>query len=61
MREPPNREDPKPTPPTRPDNDECCHSSCEPCIFDLYEDALDRYRAQLSAWIERHPQQKPRP
>jgi hypothetical protein len=24
-----------------------------PCVFDLYEDAMDRYRAELKAWQER--------
>jgi hypothetical protein len=39
-----------PTPPKRPGNDECCHSGCDPCVFELYEDALERYRVELSAW-----------
>ncbi|HEY8098598.1 MAG TPA: oxidoreductase-like domain-containing protein [Methylobacter sp.] len=39
-----------PIAPVRPDNDECCHSGCEPCIFELYEEALERYRVELKAW-----------
>lgn len=36
--------------PQRPGNDECCHSGCEPCIFDLYEMEMERYRAALKEW-----------
>jgi hypothetical protein len=46
--------DPRPTPPERPSPDECCHSGCHPCVFDLYQDALDRYEQQLRAWEARH-------
>ena len=43
-------DDPRPTPPERPLLDDCCHSGCHPCVFDLYEEALDRYEVQLHAW-----------
>ncbi|MFP6561452.1 oxidoreductase-like domain-containing protein [Paraburkholderia sp. B3] len=46
-------DDPRPEPPERPDNDACCHSGCDPCIFDLYDEALDRWRAELAAWEAR--------
>lgn len=39
-----------PVPPVRPDNDECCRSGCDPCIFDLYALEMERYRAALAAW-----------
>jgi hypothetical protein len=32
--------------PTRPHDDECCRRGCDPCIFDYYESALER-------WMER--------
>ncbi|HTH60024.1 MAG TPA: oxidoreductase-like domain-containing protein [Paraburkholderia sp.] len=51
-------DDPRPQPPVRPDDDECCHSGCTPCVFDLYEDALDRYRAALAAWEARDAQRR---
>jgi hypothetical protein len=46
-------DDPPPVPPTRPSNDDCCRGASDPCIFDVYEDALERYRAELRAWQER--------
>jgi len=51
--EPASNDDPRPTAPERPDPDECCRSACDPCIFDLHEDAMDRYREQLRAWLAR--------
>jgi hypothetical protein len=42
----------RPVPPIQPDLDDCCNSGCNPCIFDLYQDALERYRADLKAWEE---------
>jgi hypothetical protein len=50
--------DPRPVPPVRPSPDDCCKGSCDPCIFDLYDDALDRYRSDLQAWEERQAQRK---
>ena len=45
--------DPPPVPPVRPSREDCCQGSCDPCIFDVYEDTLDRYRADLKAWQDR--------
>ncbi|HEX5863714.1 MAG TPA: oxidoreductase-like domain-containing protein [Casimicrobiaceae bacterium] len=45
-------DDTPPMPPVCPGNDECCRGACDPCIFDVYEDALERYRADLRAWRE---------
>jgi len=33
-------------PPQRPKQEECCERGCEPCIFDYYEIALQRWLAQ---------------
>jgi len=45
--------DPRPVPPERPSREDCCKGSCDPCIFDVYDDALDRYQSELQAWEER--------
>ncbi|NPT35601.1 hypothetical protein GNZ11_13915 [Paraburkholderia xenovorans] len=43
-------DDPQPAPPVQPDLDDCCHSGCNPCVFDRYDEALERYRTALAAW-----------
>ena len=48
-------DDPAPQPPQRPDSDDCCRSGCVPCVFDLYAEAMERYRIELKAWQRRHP------
>ena len=48
-----HKDDPRPTPPERPDDSECCRSGCDPCIFDLYQQELEQYRAKLKAWEAR--------
>jgi len=55
MSEPPHadRGDPPPAPPRAPDAGDCCESGCEPCIYDLYWDAVARYEAALEAWKQR--------
>lgn len=42
--------DPKPEPPREPEPGECCQSGCEPCVFDHYWDALERYERALREW-----------
>jgi hypothetical protein len=34
---------------------DCCGNGCDPCIFDLYEEARQHYREALAAWRARHP------
>jgi hypothetical protein len=41
---------PRPVPPVRPELEDCCRSGCTPCVFDLYEEALERYEKALAAW-----------
>lgn len=48
--------DPMPTPPPPPDFDACCGNGCDPCIFDLHDLEMDKYRQALRAWKERHPE-----
>jgi len=45
--------DPPPIPPTEPRPEECCRTGCDPCIYDLYMDELDRYERERSAWEAR--------
>ncbi|BDU22394.1 hypothetical protein DYGSA30_38510 [Dyella sp. GSA-30] len=47
--------DPPPKPPVEPDAGDCCGEGCVPCIFDIYETALQRYRDELAQWQLRHP------
>ena len=47
------QESPRPVAPTQPALEDCCRSGCTPCIFDLYEDDMERYRARLAAWEAR--------
>lgn len=43
----------RPQPPVAPALEDCCRSGCNPCVFDLYEDALERYERALAAWEAR--------
>jgi hypothetical protein len=51
-------DDPVPQPPERPGLEDCCRSGCVPCVFDLYEEAMERYRIELKAWEDRHMKHK---
>lgn len=46
-------EETKPTPPIEPEADECCGSGCVRCVFDIHEEATDRYREALAIWQKR--------
>ncbi len=43
---PPDAKD-VPQPPERPDPMSCCGRGCSPCIFDYYDDAMDRWRGRI--------------
>ncbi|HKU88056.1 MAG TPA: oxidoreductase-like domain-containing protein [Casimicrobiaceae bacterium] len=44
---------PPPVPPVRPAPEDCCNGGCARCVFDLYDDAMERYRIELAAWRAR--------
>ena len=48
-------DDPLPHRPEEPDAADCCGEGCVRCVYDVYEDALERYEAALAAWRTRHP------
>jgi hypothetical protein len=45
--------DPPPLEPPRPEDYECCGNGCEPCVFDLHAQAVDRWRSEMKAWRAR--------
>jgi len=47
-------DDPRPVPPARPDPEDCCGGGCSPCIFEQYDEAMERYEQALERWSERH-------
>jgi hypothetical protein len=47
------KDDPQPVPPVQPELEDCCHSGCNPCVFDLYDEALERYQSALAEWQAR--------
>ncbi|MGH8635755.1 MAG: oxidoreductase-like domain-containing protein [Burkholderiales bacterium] len=44
-----------PIAPREPDPEECCGSGCALCVFDRYQQALERYHEQLRMWQAAHP------
>jgi hypothetical protein len=48
-----------PLPPREPDPEEWCGSGCSPCVFDRYQEALERYQERMRAWRAAHPAEAP--
>jgi len=40
--------DPRPQPPEPPEPSDCCQSGCIPCVYDLYDEARERYQEALA-------------
>jgi hypothetical protein len=51
--------DPPPRKPVEPDAEDCCGEGCVRCIYDIYDEKLERYREALAAWQARHPDSTP--
>ena len=51
--------DPRPEPPREPEAWECCQSGCDPCVFDRYWEALERYERALHEWNLRQRRSQP--
>jgi Oxidoreductase-like protein, N-terminal len=48
-------------PPREPAPEECCGKGCTPCVFDVYGEALERYRAELKKFLEEDARAKAKP
>lgn len=46
---------PRPVPPVQPALEDCCRSGCTPCVFDLYEKAIELYERELATWQSAGP------
>lgn len=46
--------DPPPQRPREPDPCECCQSGCDPCVYDRYWEAMERYEQALRDWEARN-------
>ncbi len=45
--------DPKPQRPPEPDAADCCGEGCVRCVYDVHDEALERYELALAAWHAR--------
>ena len=48
-------DDPRPLRPVEPDAADCCGEGCVRCVFDIYEQKVERYEKALAQWQARHP------
>lgn len=42
-----------PVPPPEPDAADCCGEGCVRCIYDVYDEKVERYREALERWRAR--------
>ncbi|WP_348674615.1 oxidoreductase-like domain-containing protein [uncultured Abyssibacter sp.] len=49
-------EQPRPQPPEKPLDSDCCETGCDPCVWDMYSDQVRAYERALKAWQERNPE-----
>jgi hypothetical protein len=50
MNDTPATDDTEPQRPREPEQWECCQSGCDPCVYDAYWEAVERYETALEAW-----------
>jgi hypothetical protein len=50
--------DPPPTPPEKPLPMDCCGGGCAMCVMDVYDEAMQRYAAELAEWEARNNPRK---
>jgi hypothetical protein len=43
-------DEPPPVMPAEPEAGACCQSGCDPCVYDIYWAAMDRYEQALAGW-----------
>lgn len=41
-----------PSPPEKPQAEECCERGCEKCVFDYYEEAFRRWQDRVARILE---------
>jgi len=51
----------KPVAPREPLPEECCGKGCTPCVFDVYAEALERYKAELKKVLEEDDRARAKP
>lgn len=42
------REPGLPAPPQPPEPEDCCGSGCDPCVYELYDEALERWERRVA-------------
>ena len=48
----------RPVPPEQPLPSDCCGGGCLHCVYDLYDEAMERHEAALAEWLAKecnHP------
>lgn len=51
----------KPVAPREPLPEECCGKGCTPCVFDVYAEALERYKAELKKALAKGDRARAKP
>ncbi|MEC9408162.1 MAG: oxidoreductase-like domain-containing protein [Pseudomonadota bacterium] len=49
----PRPDNPRPRPPEKPLDSDCCETGCDPCVWDMYSDQVRAYERALKDWEAR--------